>query len=86
MKFGSLPFAWDPRTYCLSCGPIILLSKVSSASLTTQSGSFELSAVMGCTGIALLSQSSLTGGPQWKLLPGPRLEEPPSEQFHYLLK
>ena len=49
-----------PVSDCLSCGPLIFISKVSSAPLISQSGSFALPAVMGCTGVALLSQSTLT--------------------------
>ena len=38
-----------PVSYCLFCGPLILFSKVSSASTISQSGSFALPVVMGCT-------------------------------------
>ena len=64
-----------PVSDCLSCGPLILLSKVSSTSLISQPGSFALPAVMGYTGIALLSQSTLTHRLQWIKLPSPGLEE-----------
>ena len=80
------PLHGIPVSYCLSYGPLILFSKVSSASLISQSGSFALPAVMGCTGIALLSRSTLTHGPQWTPIPGPRLEEPPSGQSQNQLK
>ena len=49
-----------PVFYCLSYEPLILFSNVSSASLISQSGSFALPAVMGCTGIALLPRYTLT--------------------------
>ena len=54
-------------SYCLSCGTLTLFSKVSSASLIKQSGSLSLPAVIGCTGIALLSQSTLTHRLLWTL-------------------
>ena len=76
MKF-SRPFAWDPSSYCLFCDPLILFSKVSSASLISHSGSFAQPVVMGCTVIALLSRSTLTHEPQWIPLLCPGLEEPP---------
>ena len=72
--------------YCLSYRPLILFSNVSSASLISQSGSFALPAVIGCTEIALLSRSTLTYGPQWIPLSGMMLEEPPTGQSHDLLK
>ena len=88
MKFGSGPFAWDLRillAIAFLVGPIILFSKVSSASLG--GGSFALPAVMGCTGVALLSQTTLTHRLQWTFMPPtPGLEEPPLGQSHNLLK
>ena len=54
-------------SYCLSYGPLILFSKVSSASLIGQHCSFALPAVMGGTGIVLLSQFTLTHRLQWTL-------------------
>ena len=56
----------------------ISFSNVSSSSLLNQSGSFALPVVMGCTGITLLSRSTLTHEPQWTPLPGSGLEETPS--------
>ena len=61
------PLHGIPVYYCLSYGPLIIFSKVSSASLISQSDSFTLPAVMGCTGIALLSQSTQTHRLQWIL-------------------
>ena len=49
------PLHGIPVSYCLSYGPFISFSKVSFASLISQSGSFALPAVMGCTGIAVYS-------------------------------
>ena len=74
-----------PVSYYLSYRPLILFSKVSSASLISQFCSFALSAAIGCTGIALFPRSTLTGGPQWTPLPGSGLEEHPSGQLHNLL-
>ena len=80
------PLHGIPVSYCLSYGPLLLFSKVSSASLINQSYSFALPAVMVCTGIALLPRFTLTGGPQWAPLPGTGLEDLPLEQSHNLLK
>ena len=41
---------------------------------------------MGRTGIALFPRYTLTHGLQWKPLPSPGLEEPPSGQSRNLLK
>ena len=82
MKFRSWPFAWVLVFYYLSYGPHILFSKVS---LTSQSGSFALQAVMGYSGIALIPRSTLTHGLQWTPAPSPE-EEPPSGQSHNLFK
>ena len=49
-----------PVSYCLSCGLLILFFKVFYASLNSQSGGSALPVVMECTGIALLSRSTLT--------------------------
>ena len=65
MRFGVNPLHGVPVSYCLSDVPLILFSKVSSDSLISQSGSFSLPAVIGCTEIALLSQSTLTRRLQW---------------------
>ena len=70
------PLHGIPVSYCLSCGPLILYSKVFSSSLINQSNCFAPS------GIALLSRSTLTLEPQWTPLPGPWLEEPHSGQSH----
>ena len=64
MKFGPLPEI--PVSNCLSYGPLILFSQVSSASLISQSGSFA----WDC------SRDLLTHESQWT--PGLGLEEPPS--------
>ena len=80
MKFGNRLFAGISVSYCLSCRPLILFSKVSSVSLISQSDSFA------GTGIALLSRSTLTHGSKWAPLPGPGLEEPSSGQSHNLSK
>ena len=53
------PLHGIPVSYCVSYGPLILFSKVSSASLICQSGSFELPALMVCTGFALLPRSTM---------------------------
>ena len=58
------------KFYCLSLYIYII----------SQSGSFALPAVMGGTGITLLSQSTLTLGLQWTMFPSPRLENPSSGQ------
>ena len=71
------PLHGIPVLYCLSCGPLLLFSNVSSASLIIQSGG---------NAIALLPQSTLTHGLQWTQLPNPGLEEPPSGQSLKLLK
>ena len=55
MQFGSWPFAWDPRILLPFLWPLILFSNVSSASLISQSDSFGLPTVMGCTGVALFA-------------------------------
>ena len=80
------PLHGIPVSYCLFYGLFILFAKVSFASVISQSGSFALPAIMGCTGIALLSRSTLTHEPQWTPPPGPGLDEPPSGQSHNLLK
>ena len=60
--------------------PIALLCyfPMSSDSLISQSGSFVLPAVMGCTRIALLSRSTLTHGIQCHRFRARGLEEPPT--------
>ena len=75
-----------PVLYCLSCGPLLLFYKVSSASLISQSSSFALTAVMGCTGIALFPRSTLDSRATMDTASSPGLEEPPSGQSHNLLK
>ena len=50
----------SPFPIAFFMGPLILFSKVSSVFLIGRSGSFALPAVMECTGIALLSQFTLT--------------------------
>ena len=85
MKFGVDPLHGIPVSYYLSCGPLLLFSKVSSASLISQFGRCTLPAVMGCTAVALLSQSTDSQATMDIMLPSPGLEEP-SEQFHNLLK
>ena len=78
-----------PLLIAFLMGPLILFSKVSSASLISQSGSFELPAVMGCTGVALLSQSIThrlqPHRLQWTMLLRLELDEPSSRQSHNLL-
>ena len=49
-----------------------------TATLIGQFGSFTLSAVIGGTGIALFSQSTLIHRLQWTTLPSPELKEEPS--------
>ena len=73
MKFSSWPFAWDPRFLLTFLWALISYSKVTSASLISQSGSFTLPAVMGSTGVALLSQSTLIHRLQWTLCLRPRV-------------
>ena len=48
-----LILAWIPVSYCFSCGSLVLFSKVSSASLISQSGSFALLLVIVSTVIDL---------------------------------
>ena len=85
------PLHGIPVSYCLSCGLLILFSKVSSASLVSQSGSFALQVVMGCTAYRdciapAIYSDSWPHGLQWKPLLSPVREEPPSGQSQNLLK
>ena len=56
----------SPFPIAFLMGPLIIFQGI-TASLIGQSGSFALPAVMGGTGIVLLSQSTLTHMLQWTL-------------------
>ena len=74
------PLHGIPVSYCLSCGPLILFSKVSSASLISQSGSNGM--YRDYIAFAVYSNSQATMD---IMLPSPRLEEPSTGQSHNLL-
>ena len=75
----------SPFPIAFLMGPLIIFQCL-TASLIGQSVSFALPAVMGGTGIALLSQFTLNlQATMDTMLPSLRLEEPSSGQSHNLL-
>ena len=74
-----------PVSYCRYYGAPLIIFLCLTTSLICQARSFALPALIGCTGIALLSQSDRTHRLQWTMLPSLRLEEPFSGQSHTLL-
>ena len=75
MKFDSRPCMGSPFVIAFLMGPLIIFQGF-TAFLIGQPGSFALPAIMGGTGIVLLSQCTLyTQATMDIMLPNSRLEE-----------